>query len=262
VKYRLGVVGSPVSHSLTPRMHRAALRFWDLEGTSETVEVSIAQAADVAQLMDSFYGLSVTMPLKELLVPLCQDLDDVATRVGAVNSLCTREGHLSGRNTDGRGFLDALGQEMDLDVQGRHCIVRGSGGSAKAIVDALVEAGASQITLFARNVATAQQLARNWPIVTINSSVVDDVALVVNTVPYVEGATVEFAQAPITWSADAVAIDVIYHPRETPWLAEQRFRGLRVMNGLSMLAHQARHQLEWWFQREIDPSVLLQAVKE
>lgn len=262
MSYRLGVVGSPIVHSLTPRLHRAALDHWDLVGSSEAIDVGISQVADVAQLMESFYGLSVTMPLKELVVSLCESLDETAQRVGAVNSLCKQNGTLIGRNFDGQGFVDALRTDMGMDVRDRICIVRGSGGSAKSIVDALVSAQASHVALIARNRPMAERIQRNYGAITVNPDSLDDVALIVNTVPYVQGAAVELSEPRIAWSDDAVAIDVVYYPQQTPWLNEHHLAHRRTGNGLAMLVHQARHQLEWWFQREIDASVLFSALTQ
>ena len=258
--YRLGVIGSPISHSLTPRIHLAALAHWNLEGTSEAVEIDVSHVGDVAELLNHFDALSVTMPLKELLVPLCQTLDEPATRIGAVNSLQRTKDGVSGRNTDGRGLIDALKCEMDLDVTGLTCVVRGSGGSAKSIIDALDRAGAANVILLARNRDAAEQIGRSHPVLRINPANCEDVSLIVNTIPFVDGINVELNEPEMKWASNSLAVEVVYVPAETPWLFEHRAAGRRTANGLAMLVHQARHQLEWWFERTIETSILLAAV--
>jgi shikimate dehydrogenase len=259
--YRLGVVGSPIAHSLSPALHRAALEHWGLEGSSEPIEVGSHDIEQFGRLTDSFHALSVTMPLKELFVPLCDDLDEVARRVGAINTLARRGGVNWGRNTDGRGFLDALKTEFDLTAAGRVCVVRGSGGTARSLVDALFRARAAEVHLVARNLVTAKEIAKLYPELGVNSVSINNVEVIVNTVPFSESSIDELDEVPMTFSPGAAAYDVIYHPVETPWLAAQRHGGRRTANGLSMLVHQARHQLEWWFDREISPGVLFAAVR-
>ena len=257
---RLGVVGSPIAHSLSPTLHLAALAHWGITGTSEAIEVTSTHFNDVARMMEHFDGLSVTMPLKEQLLTICSELDDVAARVGALNSLRRRQGRIAGRNTDGAGFIDALRSELHCDVNAMRCVVRGSGGSAKSIVDALVAAGASDVILVSRNVEAALQIGRLYDVVRANPDSVEAVDVIVNTVPVVEGRVDEVAMPDMTWNHDAVAFDLTYHPDESPWLAAQRREGRQGINGLAMVVHQARHQLEWWFERSLDPQVLFAAV--
>jgi shikimate dehydrogenase len=257
--WRLGVVGSPIRHSLTPVLHRAALNALGLSGESDIIEADAADDA-FASAWAAHDALSVTMPLKEQLVAHCDVLDERARRVGAVNSLLRRNGRVEGRSTDGQGFLDLLEREFDLNVADRTVVVRGSGGSARSLVDALSTAGALRIALAARNAQTAATIAAQYPAVDVNPASVSNVALVVSTVPTIRGETREMPPLSLTYDDDAVAVDIQYVPAQSTWLGERKAEGLRTSNGLPMLVFQARHQMEWWFDTPVPVEPLLAAV--
>jgi len=255
--WRVGVVGSPISHSLSPVLQRAALSYLGLEGTADAIDLDSADEA-FSTVASSHEALSVTMPLKEKLLARCDELDDVARRIGAVNSLRCTEGVIRGRSTDGYGFLDALTEEMSLSVEGTKVVVLGSGGSAKAIIDALCGAGAD-VFVVARNHETGTRAVERYDNarVVLEPKVACD--LVVNTIPHRDGEDrPEFAG--ITPSDGAVAVDIVYAPAQTPWLARRRDQGFRIQNGLPMLIHQARHQFSWWFDADVPAPILFAAV--
>ncbi len=255
--WRVGVVGSPISHSLSPVLQRAALSYLGLEGTAELIELDSA-GEPFTTVAHSHDALSVTMPLKETLLARCDEIDDVARRIGAVNSLRLDGGTIRGRSTDGVGFLDAVTLEMNVAVDGKKVVVLGSGGSAKSIIDALCLAGAD-VLVVARNRETGARAVNpyeNARVVTEPNLAVD---LVVNTIPHREGEDrPEFDG--ITAADGAVAVDIVYAPAETPWLKRRRGQGFRVQNGLPMLVHQARHQFSWWFDAVVPSSILFAAV--
>ena len=257
--WRLGVIGSPVAHSLSPRIHQAALSALGLEGTSEAIDLDLSHVTRVPALLETHQGLAVTMPLKRIVVDLCDRVDERAQRIGSVNSLLMRAGRIEGCSTDGAGLLNALRDDLSLDVANRNVVVRGSGGSAAAIVDALHDACAKSICLLARNHTSADVIAARYDNVDVNPVVVSDVTLVVNTIPHSDR-PVHLANGPRSYTDDAVALDIVYEPRETPWMREQAERGLRTVNGLSMLAHQAQLQLSWWLDQPVPLKPLMEAV--
>jgi len=257
--WRLGVIGSPIAHSLSPRLHEAALSALGLTGSSEAIDIRADDHAALTEVLATHDALSVTMPLKEVAVERCDELDDVSRHVGAVNSLRIFEGRVVGRSTDGDGFIDAVRDEFAVDLDGAHVVVRGSGGSAKSIIDALVRSGA-RVSIVARNADVAVRIVERYESVEVNAPVMRAVDLIVNTIPAgafdsgpLDGPTVEFCSG-------ACALDVVYEPRESPWLAERRADGLRCANGLSMLVHQARHQMQWWFDQSVPLEPLFAAV--
>jgi shikimate dehydrogenase len=164
-----------------------------------------------------------------------------------------------GRSTDGAGCLDALRDEFELEPTGQRVVVRGSGGSATAVVDAVANAG-GQVILLARNYEAALKIARRYEGVDVNPATVDRVDLVINTVP-VGAKDSRTLDGPISgFSPGACALDLVYVPIESPWLRAQRDKGLRGANGLTMLVHQAHRQLEWWLDRPVPIDALFAAV--
>lgn len=229
-------------------MHEAAFAALGLVGTSTIFEIGLGDDAALESVLGRVDALSVTMPLKGVLRDRCDDVDDVARRVGAVNTVQWRDGRLTGRSTDGVGFLDALRADFDLDVGGRTVVVLGAGGAARSIVDACATNGATVIVR-SRRPEAARALANQYDRVISNPSSVSDVDVIVSALP--GGADPAMPDCSITLTSRAVAIDISYRPARSDWLAAQARAGARTANGLAMLAHQAQHQLEWWFGRPV-----------
>ncbi len=255
MSWRLAVIGNPVAHSLSPRLHAAALAYVGLDGESQALEVDSIDDYFEA-IVASHDALSVTMPLKEQLVDRCDDVDEIARRTGSVNSLLMRGGRLLGRSTDGAGFLDALGENRP--GEGSRVLVLGSGGSAKAIVDACSHAG-SRVDIVSRNATTRDALAARYPNATAVSEARGTFDVVVNTTPVREGETRADCPA-IVPSANGVAVDIVYSPARTSWMDECERGGFRTMNGVMMLVHQARHQFRWWFDDDVPVAALMKAL--
>ncbi len=256
MRWRLGVVGLPVAHSLSPRLHVAGLALAQLEGESTILELREDQAQELRGLMGGrFDALSVTMPLKGLARALADEVDEVAERVGAVNSLLYRDGRLLGANTDGPGLLDALEAELSFTPSGRRVVLLGAGGAARGIADALVRGGA-HVRVRARRPRAARELAELVPGVRTR----DDggpVDLVVNTTPAVgrPDPELERGAGPATF-----AVDITYEPRRTPWRALYDGAGCATANGLGMLAYQAARQMSWWWDRPVDGARLREVI--
>jgi shikimate dehydrogenase len=211
------------------------------------------------EVVTSHDGISITMPLKEMAAGCCDEVDDVASRIGSVNSIRRTNDRVQGRSTDGAGFIDAVAAQCALELNGAIVVVRGAGGSAKAIVDALAVAGA-RITVIARRPEAIAELTRRYPSIRVNPRSLDPVDLIVNTVPSSASERPDFVEPEYRYGPAAHAFDVVYEPRETQWLRQRREEGLTASNGLAMLAYQARHQLEWWFDRPVSMAPLLRAV--
>ncbi|MHB8333400.1 MAG: shikimate dehydrogenase family protein [Acidimicrobiales bacterium] len=257
MSWRLGVIGSPIAHSLSPQLHEAGMALAGVAGTSTRFEVASGDLARVAGLLRDYDALSVTMPLKTQVVELCDVLDETAGRVGAVNSLLVRDGRVEGANTDGLGFVDALVGELGFHAKGRAVVLLGAGGAARAIVDALAASGARRVDVVGRSAASVQALAAAYSVVHEGVSGDEPADLVVNTTP-VSGRVIA---APVATKPAAVAVDITYEPRVSPWLAQYEESGCRVVNGLAMLAYQAARQLSWWFDVPIDGAALLEVIR-
>ncbi|MHB1208549.1 MAG: shikimate dehydrogenase family protein [Acidimicrobiales bacterium] len=259
MRWRLGVVGSPIEHSLSPALHEAGLELAGLEGSSTRVELKVDQAVALGELMGASYdAVSVTMPLKEAAARLCASLDDVATRIGVVNSLLLRDGELLGACTDGPGFIDALGAELSYDVSNKRVVVLGAGGAARGIVDALVHSGVQSVVVEGRTASRVHEIVERYDVARATLVSGTPVDLIVNTVPI--GGRLE----PSLYEGvhdETVAIDITYEPRMSKWRALYDARGCLNANGLGMLAYQAARQMNWWWETPIDGAKLLEVIR-
>lgn len=253
-----GVLGWPASHSRSPLLHGYWLRQHGIDGTYIPLQVRPEDfAAAVRSLVAlGFQGANVTIPHKEAALALCDAVDEDARRIGAVNTLVFREGRILGSNTDGFGFLESLREQAPgWRAEAGPTVLLGAGGAARAIATALLDAGCPALTIVNRNQARAEALARDLggPVRVAAEPPLDGAALLVNSTSL--GMTgqppLEIDLGPLP--AHAAVVDAVYAPLETPLLAAARARGLRGVDGLGMLLHQARPGFEHWF--GIRPSV-------
>ena len=247
-----GVLGWPVAHSRSPRLHGLWLQRHGIDGAYLPLPVRPERfAGAVRALADlGFQGANVTIPHKEAAFAVCDEVAESARRAGAVNTLVFRHGRILGSNTDGFGFLENVREAAPgWQPAAGPAVLLGAGGSARAIAAALLEAGCPRLTLVNRTPARAEALARalGGPVEVAAQPPLRDAALLVNTTSLgMEGQPpLEIDLAPLP--AAAVVADIVYVPLETPLLTEARARGLRAVEGLGMLLHQARPGFEAWF---------------
>ncbi len=250
-----GILGWPVSHSRSPRLHGLWLRRHGIDGAYLPLPVRPERFAEaVRSLADlGFRGANVTIPHKEAAFAVCDRVEASAERAGAVNTLVFREGCIEGSNTDGYGFLANLRDGAPgWRAEAGPAVILGAGGSARAIAAALLDAGCPHLTLVNRSPARAEALARalGGPIAVADRPPLGDAALLVNTTSLgMQGQPpLELDLAPLP--AGAVVADIVYVPRETGLLAAARARGLTAVDGLGMLLHQARPGFAAWFGAE------------
>lgn len=259
MKWRLGVAGSPIEHSLTPQLHDAALAMVGFEGTSRRVELGADDEVKLNEVVrEEFDALSITMPLKGIALEICDELDETATRTQSVNSLLVRDGTLSGTSTDGDGFVNALRGQFNVSVEGAHVVVLGSGGAAGAIVDGLVRAGVASVAVHARSVSRVEALVARYPNVYDFSLTYRPVDVIVNATP-LDGRVDEVAVMQGV-GAHTIAVDITYEPRMSAWRALHEGSGCASANGLGMLAYQAALQMQWWWDVPIDGAQLLKVI--
>jgi shikimate dehydrogenase len=263
-----GVIGDPISHSRSPALHGHWLARYGIRGhyVPMTVAAADLEAALRALPKLGFAGINVTLPHKEAVLALADAATERATRIGAANTLEFRAGAVHADNTDGYGFLANMRQSAPgWRADAGPAVVVGAGGAARAVVDALVEEGAPVVRIANRTRARAEALAAahgglaevvDW---SAASGAMADAATIVNTTAL--GMTgqppldVSLAAAP----RSAVVTDLVYAPLETPFLAEAAARGLRVVDGLGMLLHQAAPGFERWFGRRPEVDAALRA---
>ncbi len=254
---RAGVVGWPVDHSLSPRLHGYWLEKYAIDGEYVKIPVDPGdfEAGIRALAGRGFSGFNVTVPHKEAAFRLMDEVDPAAERLRAVNTVTIRpDGGLHGANTDGFGFAENLKAGLGRPaLPDGPAMVIGAGGAARAVVGALMDGGAEDIRLANRTAERAERLAAELggPVSIVDWDRRDKnlagVALVVNctSLGMAGSPPLEFSLAGL--APDAVVTDIVYAPLETPLLAAARARGHRTVDGLGMLLHQGRPGFERWF---------------
>lgn len=266
----LGVIGDPVRHSLSPVLHNAALRELGLDWVYVAFPVPSGRGREAVSAMPDLgiRGLSVTMPHKAAAAAACHRLTPLAERLGVVNTVTNIAGSLVGDSTDGPGFLDSL-EELGWRAEGKRCLVLGAGGSARAVVLSLAEAGAARVAVVARRQDEALSVSGLGGRAGLVSSVeaAEEAELIVNATPVgMTGADAEPRdELPLGLEAKRLGpgqlvADLIYAPAATPLLLAARSRGAKTCNGLGMLIHQAARQLRNWTGRDAPVEVMSAAV--
>lgn len=252
---RAFVIGHPVAHSRSPVIHNYWLKALGIEGSYEAIDVTPEGLADfVAGIPGKYAGGNVTVPHKEAVFALCNEVDPLAETIGAVNTLVVTPEGVRGLNTDYLGFLgnldqNASGWDEDLD----EVIVLGAGGVARAVLVALKSRTVGTIHLLNRTAQKAADLALELEGPIRAGSLGDfhklapAARLVVNcSTVGMHGSGFESLDLRLL-PENAVVNDLVYVPLETPFLAAARARGLKTVDGLGMLLHQAVPGFEAWF---------------
>lgn len=265
------LLGSPVAHSISPLMHNEAFQLLDLDYTYlcfEVNEKTLPAAVDGLKAC-GIRGFNLTMPNKNKIVELLDELSPAARLIGAVNTVVNDDGHLTGYNTDGVGYMQAV-KDAGYDITGKTITIMGAGGAATAICAQAALDGVEKIHIFARETSRfwdrTQKLAEN-----INSTLpckavlhenkntaalaqaISESALLLNATsvgmaPNTEGTIIEDTSL---YHPDLIVSDVIYNPRETRFLKEAREAGCRTFNGMYMLLYQGAEAFRLWTGKEM-----------
>jgi shikimate dehydrogenase len=252
-----GIMGWPVRHSRSPRLHGYWLRKYAIDGAY--IPLPVPPASFVAALralpMLGFAGANVTLPHKEAALVTVDRADATARRIGAVNTIVVAgDSSLEGRNTDGLGFIENVRASVPgWSAATGPAVLLGAGGAARALAVALADAGAPEIRIANRTITRGEQLCIDigGPLRTVSwgdrAAALAGAALLVNTTTL--GMS---GQPPLDLPMDrlpveAVVADIVYVPLETTLLATARSRGHRVVDGLGMLLHQARPGFAAWY---------------
>ena len=271
---KLQIIGDPVLHSKSPVIQRAMLARLGLEDITYTARV--VRRGELPDYLgwareNGITGFNATMPHKEDLVPLMDELDGSARAIGSVNTVCLRGGKLFGHSTDGPGFLAALEHELHVNPSGQTIILLGAGGAARAVACALAQAGAARVYVCNRTVERAAALCALDPsgclvpaefdTETLSRAASCSDLLVNCTNLGMEGCPGQFAEFSFldALPQGAVVYDLIYHPAETELLRQTNKRGLTTCNGQSMLVWQAVLALEYFLDRPLDREELAHA---
>lgn len=253
-----GVIGWPLEHTLSPAIHNHAFHSVGLDWVYLRWPVSPdsldAAVAGLRALGAS--GANVTMPHKETIVRLLDDVTDEARALGAVNTVARVGETLVGHNTDVAGFAQFLAGDAGWRTEGNQVLVLGAGGAARAVVKALTDLGAARIVIAARRPERVEGLLEvvqeaadgateaaslSWEEA---SAAVEKADLVVNTTPVGMGG--ESLLSDATFRRDQCVVDLVYRPPTTPFMARARSEGADAWGGLGMLVHQAAESFRIW----------------
>jgi shikimate dehydrogenase len=247
-----GIAGWPVAHSRSPRLHGFWLRRHGIDGAYVPLPIRAEDFAAAVQGLRAagFRGINVTQPHKLAAFAVCDTVDQTARRAGAVNTIVFADGAIRGSNTDGSGFVAHL-RASGVDPAAGPALLLGAGGGARAVAAALQDAGAA-VTIANRSRDAAEALARHLPGLSVidwdaRGDALADHALLVNATSLGMQGHPALAIDLDRASPHLAVADIVYVPLQTPLLAAARARGLRAVDGLGMLLHQAVPGFAAWF---------------
>lgn len=248
------VIGSPVAHSLSPAIHRAAFAAAAVDWSYVAFDVAEGRSADALSAMRllGIAGLSVTMPHKEEVARAVDRLDPAAQALGSVNTVSWNGDELVGSSTDGAGFIASLG-DAGIAVSGARVAVIGAGGAARSVIDALSRSGSPDITVLNRSADRAEAAAGLASAASVGiPSDISRADIVINATSVGMGVDPDQAtEADLPCSPELlrdgqIVADLVYHPLETAWMRSAAVLGARTVDGLGMLVHQAALQQQIW----------------
>jgi len=279
----LGLIGYPLEHSLSPIIHKAALNYCDLKGSYSLFPIIPNDLPKLKSLLarirtSKITGLNVTIPYKQTVIPLLDQLTSAAQAIGAVNTIFMKNGKLTGDNTDASGFLADLYKFLNMDTvgqeEGKNALLLGAGGAARAVTYALVNDG-WRVTLAARRPEQAHTLIAQFPDQNSHLSsiaytakafqpIISTQYLVINTTPV--GMSPDIGNSPwpknLPLPRHATFYDLVYYPRKTRFIHDALAAGLRASTGLGMLIEQAALAFKIWTGHNIPRELLFASVEE
>lgn len=275
--FRLGLIGFPLGHSLSPKIHAAALTACGLQGGYSLFPIPPEDKKGLSDLLTrvrdgEIHGLNVTIPHKQNVIPLLDELTPTAQAIGAVNTIYLRDGKLFGHNTDAAGFLADLKRVLPSASRSgspRSAFVLGAGGSARAVVYSLLADGWN-VTLAARRVEQAEQLAVSFKPQKVQVASYEkfilhpsSFSLFVNSTPLGMSPNVEQSPLPENTMipSDTAIYDLVYNPRQTKLVRDALAQGCSATTGLGMLIEQAALAFEIWTGAPADRDAMRKAVE-
>jgi len=280
----IGLIGYPVKHSISPYFQQAALDYYHLdiryglwETSSEKLKAIITKLRKPQNM-----GANVTVPYKEAVLPLLDEVEELARLIGAVNTIVKRDDKLVGFNTDARGFIQALSKERHFEPEGKRAAILGAGGAARAVCFALVREQASSLVIINRTTARAEALADSLRSYIDESSLETEITtlpwqsstsnetfshchLIVNCTTTGMKYSPQEGQSPLSFEVipkDVLVYDLVYNPYPTPLLQLARKAGADTLGGLAMLVYQGAASFELWTGRKAPIDIMLKRARE
>ncbi len=259
----LGLIGHPLAHSLSPRLHNYYLQEHDLNYVYLPFDIKPEDFSDaVAGLRAiNFKGVNITIPYKEKIIDYLDWVSEQAQHIGAVNTVVNEGGVLKGYNTDTPGFIRMLKEDGEFDIEGKKAVIIGAGGASKAVGFALCRKGISKILLLNRTIDRAQKLIKIWqgiyPDVEMDYGGLKDeryietfkkYQLLIDTTPVgmVPDTDVKAVISPQYLHSDLLVVDLVYNPLETVLIKEAKKEGANTLNGMGMLLYQGIESFSLW----------------
>ena len=270
------VVANPIKHSISPFIHNSAFEATNTNGVYLAWEVDATELAETVANIRRYqmFGINLSMPYKEQVIPYLDQLSEEACLIGAVNTVVNREGTLIGYNTDGKGFFKSL---PSFKISKKRLVLLGAGGAAKAILAQAILDGVSQISVFVRSSSMEKTRPYLEKIQNATGFRVDLFALeniqelqdsitkadlLVNATSVGMDGSSQPIPTSIVLPEKLMVADVIYQPFETPFLKWARNQGNQSINGLGMLLYQAAEAFELWTDKEMPTDQIWELLKQ
>ena len=272
----VAVVANPIKHSISPFIHNSAFEATNTNGVYLAWEVDATELAETVANIRRYqmYGINLSMPYKEQVIPYLDQLSEEACLIGAVNTVVNREGTLIGYNTDGKGFFKSL---PSFKISRKRLVLLGAGGAAKAILAQAILDGVSQISVFVRSSSMEKtrpylEKIQNTTGFRVDLFALEDVQdlqdsitqadLLVNATSVGMDGSSQPIPTSIVLPEKLMVADVIYQPFETPFLKWARNQGNQSINGLGMLLYQAAEAFELWTGKEMPTDQIWESLKQ
>ena len=270
------VVANPIKHSISPFIHNSAFEATHTNGVYLAWEVEATDLAETVANIRRYqmYGINLSMPYKEQVIPYLDQLSEEARLIGAVNTVVNREGTLIGYNTDGKGFFKSL---PSFKISRKRLVLLGAGGAAKAILAQAILDGVSQISVFVRSSSMEKtrpylEKIQNATGFRVDLFALEDIQelqdsitqadLLVNATSVGMDGSSQPIPTSIVLPEKLMVADVIYQPFETPFLKWARNQGNQSINGLGMLLYQAAEAFELWTGKEMPTDQIWESLKQ
>ena len=270
------VVANPIKHSISPFIHNRAFEATNTNGVYLAWEIEGTDLAETVANIRRYqmFGINLSMPYKEQVIPYLDELSEEARLIGAVNTVVNREGTLIGYNTDGKGFFKSL---PSFKISGKRMVLLGAGGAAKAILAQAILDGVSQVSVFVRSASIEKtrpyleklqnetgfkaDLFALEDVSELQARITDSDLLVNATSVGMDGVSLPIPRN-IVLSENLLVADVIYQPFETPFLKWARNQGNHAVNGLGMLLYQAAEAFQLWTGKEMPTAQIWELLKQ
>ena len=265
------VIGDPISHSMSPSMHSQWFSDLTIDATYIPLHVKKENLAEAVESLKSLgaSGWNVTIPHKEAILPLLDQIDSTAEQMGAVNTVVVEaNGTLTGYNTDGIGFVNSLEEAMGTNLKELSILIIGAGGAARGIAFALKEQGYVNLVCANRSLSNAQRLIadlKSGRALSLDQAEAQltDFQVIIQTTP--AGMITSNVAMPLSLknvTSSAIVADIVYNPLLTPFLAEAKDRGARCLNGVGMFVHQGALSFQKWTNRKPDTKQTIEQVEQ